>query len=290
MTLERVSQQAGALLECPIWDAERGRLLYLDYADPHIFSFDLSIRTLVKKRLSLHPPLGGLCKRSADGYLVIDGNAVHAMSPALEISNESWPAHNDFLTAPPNDVCVAPDGRLLVTTADRRETEPTGGLYTLGNGGDWCRFEGGLTVGNGPAIAPDGRTLYFVDSPKGVIYACRFNRDPFSIEHRRVFARVPESEGHPDGLAVDSEGCLWSARWGGGAIVRYSPIGKILEQVAVPARYVTSCAFGGDGLRTLFITTASPRVAGDSTRSDAGGHLFQMDVSVPGTTLPLAQL
>jgi xylono-1,5-lactonase len=255
-----------------------------------VFAVDVTSGATIKKRLTLRPPLGGLCPRRQGGYLVFNSDGAHHLNSVLEITELALPPHDDFSFAPPNDVRVAPDGQVLVATADRLEVQPTGGLFAFRNGQGWLRLCGGITVGNGPAISPDGRTLYLADSPNGVIYAYRLELNPLLLLDKRVFATVTEAEGYPDGLAVDAEGCIWNARWGGSAIVRYSTAGRVLDRIAMPARYVTSCAFGNSDLATLFITTASRSVAGSDPSSDAGGQLFQLKVPVPGTILPDAQV
>ncbi len=290
MIPEPLTQQGGRLLECPIWDAQHRRVLYLDFSDSHVFAADVTTGATIKKRLPLTPPLGGLCTRRGGGYLVFNSDGAHHMDGALEITGLALSPPKDFSFAPPNDVSVAPGGQVLVATADRLEIQPTGGLFAFQSGVGWCRLNGEITVGNGPAIAPDGRTLYLADSPSGVIYAYRFQGDPLLLFDKRVFATVPRNEGYPDGLAVDAEGCIWNARWGGAAIVRYSAGGRILDRIEMPARYVTSCAFGNSDLTTLFITSANQSVAGSDPGSDAGGQLFQLNVSVPGTILPDAKI
>ena len=285
----QVSQAGGTLLECPVWDTQERRVLYLDYSDPHVFSIDVASGATIKKRLPLRPPLGGLCLRRQGGYLVFNSDGAHHLNSVLEITALALPPHEDFSFAPPNDVRVAPDGQVLVATADRLEAEPSGSLFAFENGNGWRRLCGDVTVGNGPAISPDGQTLYLADSPNGVIYAYRLELNPLLLLDKRVFATVPEAEGYPDGLAVDAEGCIWNARWAGSAIVRYSTAGRVLDRIAIPARYVTSCAFGNNDLATLYVTTASRSVAGSDPGSDAGGHLFQLSVPVPGTILADAQ-
>ncbi|MGA2711446.1 MAG: SMP-30/gluconolactonase/LRE family protein [Steroidobacteraceae bacterium] len=290
MIPEQVSREGGSLLECPIWDAQHRRVLYLDLADPHVFAVDAATGATIKKRLPLQPPLGGLCTRAGGGYLIFNSDGAHHLNSALEITALALPPHEDFSLAPPNDVSVAPDGQVLVMTADRLEIKPTGGLFAVERSLGWRRLCGEITVGNGPAIAPDGRSLYLADSPNGVIYAYRLQVDPLMIFDKRVFALVHKNEGYPDGLTVDAEGCVWNARWGGSAIVRYSTAGKVLDRISMPARYVTSCAFGDSDLGTLFITTASQSVTGSNPSCDEGGQLFRLTVSVPGTILPDAQV
>ena len=185
--------------------------------------------------------------------------------------------HDSFEAAPPNDLGVHPSGQVVISTADSRESSPTGGLFGL-----WDReihyLDGGYVVGNGPAFSPDGSTIYVADSPRGVIYAYDFDLRGLSVANRRVFASVPSSCGFPDGLATDAEGGVWSARWGGACVVRYTPDGREDFRLVVPAQLVTSCAFGGEDLKTLYITTAQL----ESTDGDLGGHLFCAEAEVKG--------
>src|SRR5205814_1669003 len=104
------------------------------------------------------------------------------------------------------------------------------------------------------AWSPDGRTMYFADSPRHKIWAFDYDGERGEISGERVFA-TPHP-GFPDGSCVDAEGCLWNAEWGAGRVVRYTPAGKIDRIVEVPAKNPTCCCFGGSGLDTLYITSA----------------------------------
>ena len=117
------------------------------------------------------------------------------------------------------------------------------------------RRDPGYVVTNGPAESPDGRTLYHTDTLAGVIYA--FDRaGDGSLTNKRVFARIEAGEGYPDGPIVDAEGCVWTGVFGGWGLQRYSPSGELLTTLRLPCSAVTKAAFGGDDLRTLYITTA----------------------------------
>jgi sugar lactone lactonase YvrE len=283
--IRQIDGPKSALGECPVWDPARRILSYLDYLQPQAVAFDeLSGRT-ISKPLPLRAPLGGHCLRRSGGYFVFNQDGVHLMSNDFDIVATVFLPHPSFSEAPPNDVCVDAEGRVLVATADRLESRPNAGLFLLSAHGAWHPLVSGLTVANGPTVSNDGKSFYLADSPRGLIY--RFSVDAQSgvLDDRRVFAQVPVEEGLPDGNAIDAAGCLWSARWAGHAILQYSPDGRELARFEVPARMVTSCAFGGDGLRTLFITTAS-----DDVPNDCGGHLFQMTVSGCGSIQPSAVL
>jgi xylono-1,5-lactonase len=284
------SREFSKVGECPLWNFRTQRLLYLDLVDPHIVEFNLLDGTTRRQRLRLRAPLGGLCMRHSGAYLVFNRDGVYAIDEQLTLAERVCLPHSSFAFAPPNDVTVHSGGWVLVATADISESAPTGGLFCLTPDGAWLQLIKDVTVGNGPAFSPDGKTIYLADSPRGIIYAYDFQSDPICVENRRIFATVPPSEGLPDGISVDESGCVWNARWGGHALARYSPVGRELEKIEVPARHVTSCAFGGDDLRTLFVTTADSSVAAQSDIHDNGGLLYKMHVRIPGSNLPAAKI
>ena len=272
------------LAECPLWDWRRQRLLYLDLLDPWLIEYDPAARRVTRRRLALQPPLGGLCLRERGGYLVLDAQGVHAVSDRLDLMELVVAPHPSFQQAPPNDAIPCPDGSLLVATAHRAETEPVGGLYRLDFDLHWHALADGITVGNGPTFDAAGSTLYFADSPAGAIYACAWDAARGSLAQRRLFATSAGGD-LPDGMTLDATGCLWSARWGGGKVLRYHSDGTLLQNLVVPERYVTSCVFGGSRLDTLFITTAHPavverRVQASSTLATA--RLYAVPAPVAG--------
>jgi xylono-1,5-lactonase len=154
-----------------------------------------------------------------------------------------------------NDGKVDPSGRFWFGTMHDEERPAEGALHLLERPrAAVTRVDGPYTVPNGPAFSPDGRVMYCADSPAGVVYA--FDVDGGGLARKREFVRFAEGEGHPDGMTVDAEACLWVAHWGGGRVSRFAPDGRRLGRIEVPTERVTSCAFGGADLRTLFITSA----------------------------------
>jgi sugar lactone lactonase YvrE len=130
--------------------------------------------------------------------------------------------------------------------------------------------------------SPDDRLLYTADSAAGALYVYRFEDRSGRISGREVFA-APEGLGVPDGSALDVQGCLWNARWGAGCIARFGPDGVLLEVVQVPADHVTSCAFGGRDLRTLYVTTARQGLSDEQLASQPyAGGVFAFEPTVPG--------
>lgn len=171
-----------------------------------------------------------------------------------------------------NDGAVDAKGRLWFGSMDDAESSPSGKLYCLEHGKLAVR-DSDYVITNGPAFSPDGRTLYHTDTLKKLIYAFEVTSDGALI-NRRVFVRVEDEAGYPDGPVVDAEGCLWTGMFGGFAVRRYSPGGTLLESVRFPTANVTKIAFGGPDLRTAYATTASKGRGGRSLRPPGrGNHL-----------------
>lgn len=133
---------------------------------------------------------------------------------------------------------------------------PTAALFRLDPDGRCHRMDDGFAVSNGIAWSPDDRTLYFADTPTGTIFAYDFDLQSGSIRHRRIFASTAGLVGQPDGATVDADGCYWCALFGGGAVVRFDPKGRLVSTIPLPVKNPTMCAFGGDHLDTLFVTSA----------------------------------
>ncbi len=156
---------------------------------------------------------------------------------------------------------------------------------------------GGVSTSNGLAWSPDGRTMYWADTHRGLVQAFDFAPDSGELSRRRDFARFPLDKagddyiGKPDGAAMDSEGCYWVAMFDGQRLLRLSPEGQILRQVLLPVRCPTMPAFGGDGLKTLYITTAREnRPAEELAVQPLAGCVLALDVDVPGLPVNFALL
>ncbi|MGW4646878.1 SMP-30/gluconolactonase/LRE family protein [Kitasatospora sp. NPDC004289] len=157
-----------------------------------------------------------------------------------------------------NDAACDPAGRFWATSMAADAAPGAGALYRTDPDGSVHRVLTGLTVPNGPAFAPDGRTLYLADSARGVITAHQVAPESGRLGPSRLLAGPARLAGRPDGMAVDDRGFLWVARWGAGRVHRYDPYGGLRESVSVPTAHVSSVAFGGGW---MFVTTALHRLA-----------------------------
>ena len=180
-----------------------------------------------------------------------------------------------------NDGAVDSHGRLWFGSMDDGETQASGCLYRLGVGGPVV-MDDGYVITNGPAFSPDGRLLYHTDTLAKTIYA--FDVDSAGeIGGKRVFARIEDGGGYPDGPTVDAEGCVWTGLFGGWSVRRYAPSGELLQTVQFPCANVTKIAFGGEDLRTVYATTAWKGLSkSDREGQPLAGGLFAFRTQVPG--------
>jgi len=178
--------------------------------------------------------------------------------------------------------------RWRTTSAPRGEsrpvTHPSGGLFVVDQQGRSRRLLSGVGIANTLAWSPDSQRLYFADSWRNVIWRFRYQPEGPALCNQEVF--VEGGPGVPDGSSIDAEGCLWTARWGAGCLIRYAPDGRIDRVLSVPARQPSSCAFGGEDLQTLFVTTARHGLA-KGAAGPADGRLLSLRVDVPGLPLPM---
>jgi sugar lactone lactonase YvrE len=187
-----------------------------------------------------------------------------------------------------NDGGVDGRGRFWAGTMnDQDSASPDGCLYRLDPDLSIHRMATGFTVSNGTAWSPDHKTMYFTDTFRQVILAFDYDLDTGTISNQRPFAHVPAEDGFPDGHTVDSEGCLWSTHWGGWKITRYDPSGKVERQIRLPVANVTSCAFGGENLDELYISTAWLTLD-EATRAQQplAGDLFRLRLGIKGFEQP----
>ncbi|MEO7914546.1 MAG: SMP-30/gluconolactonase/LRE family protein [Novosphingobium sp.] len=285
MTPELIWSVEAMLGEGPAWFADEQALRFVD---------------IKGGRLHRHVPATGVCETietggqpsfvvpSHDGgQLVGSVDTIYRVTPegfGDAIATIPQPTHNRT-----NDATVDAQGRLWFGTMDNLETQPTGAL--------WCLDRGvlhdlghGAVITNGPAVTADGRTLYFVDSGARIIWRLTIGDGP-EVLAREVFLQLGEADGHPDGVVLDSEDCLWVALWDGWAVRRYAPDGTLLAEVRFPCARVTKLAFGGPDLRTAYVTTA--RVGLDmaalAAQPQAGG-LFAFAAPIAGRVLPAVRL
>ena len=180
-----------------------------------------------------------------------------------------------------NDGYVDGGGNLWFGSMDDDQVQATGSLYRLDRHGGLSRADEGYIITNGPAVSPDGGTLYHTDTPLRRVYAFDLRGDGV-LANKRVFLQLPEGS-RPDGMAVDCEGHLWVALFGAGRIERYTAAGRLVGSVRFPCTNITKLAFGGEDLRTAYVTTAWKGLSKAARRAQPlAGGLFAFRVDTPG--------
>jgi sugar lactone lactonase YvrE len=181
-----------------------------------------------------------------------------------------------------NDGSVSPEGELWFGSMHDLESEPSGALYRLDADGQCVVLDKGYVITNGPAFNPDGRVFYHTATSRKTVFA--FDRpEPHRLTGKRVFVQIEDGAGHPDGTAVDQEGCVWVALYGGWGVRRYSPQGELLTTVRLPCANGTKIAFGGPDLRTAYVTTAWKGLQREERAAQPlAGDLFSFEAPAPG--------
>ncbi|MBK6469815.1 MAG: SMP-30/gluconolactonase/LRE family protein [Betaproteobacteria bacterium] len=198
-----------------------------------------------------------------------------------------------------NDGKADPQGRFWVGTIYEPRTPPDAALYRWA-GGRLERMVGDITVSNGLAFSPDGRTMYRSDTTAHCVYALDFDGNDGSLSRQRVFAEFPVKQpdqnlsaygGRPDGAAVDAEGAYWCAMFEGQRLLRFAPDGRLLQELPLPVRCPTMPCFGGPDLCTLFVTTARHnRSADELAAQPLAGAVLSCRVDVPGLPVHFARV
>jgi len=181
-----------------------------------------------------------------------------------------------------NDAYVDPAGRLWFGTMDNGETAATGSLYRLDARGLHA-MDSGIIITNGPCHSPDGKTFYHTDTLARVVYAYDCAPDGALSGKRELVRYAQGVSGYPDGSAVDAEGHIWISLFGGSRIERYAPDGALVQTIPMPCPNITKVAFGGDDLRTVFVTTARKGMSDEALAAHPlAGGVFTFRVDAPG--------
>jgi D-xylonolactonase len=180
-----------------------------------------------------------------------------------------------------NDGYVDRHGNLWFGSMDNAEVAPSGSLFRLSGSEGLQHKDGGYVITNGPCVSPDGRTFYHTDTLEKVIYAFDLDEQG-SLSNKREFVRIAGS-GYPDGTAVDADGALWVGLFAGARIERYAASGELLDTIAMPCSNITKVTFGGEDLRTVFVTTARKGLTAEElSREPLAGGIFSFRVASPG--------
>ena len=292
----RVAVAAPSLLgEGPMWLAGESALWYCDIAAHRLHRFDPASGE--NRQWDFHTDIGSGAPCADGSFLLALRDGLWHFDPHDDRRTKVAEAPYDTSTTRFNDGKCDPAGRFWVGTIDEPRRPQHAGLYCF-EGGRLAHRQDGITVSNGLAWSPDGRTMYWSDTAAHTVWAFDYDVGTGAMSNRRVFVTFPPKPasgklasygGRPDGATVDAEGCYWVAMYEGGRVLRFSPAGELLREIRVPALCTTMPCFGGPDLKTVYVTSArAGRSAEELARLPDSGSVFAFDVEVPGMPTALA--
>jgi sugar lactone lactonase YvrE len=284
MKVECVLETRDELGECPIWDPRTRRLWWVDVLAPSLQSYDPATGGHRRYAVAARA-IGSFALRKRGGFALARNDGLHAFDPE---TGKSEPLLDPEPALPDNrlnDGRADRGGRFWVGSMEMAENmiAPTGSLFRVDPDLKVTRLLSDVTIPNSIAFSPDDRTFYFADSRQQTIWAFDLDMDSGDITNRRVFADLRGGRGGPDGSCVDADGFLWNAHFGTSRVVRYAPDGRVDRAIEFPASNLTCCAFGGDKLDVLYVTSAKILLKPDQLAAQPmAGALFAVHPGVRG--------
>jgi D-xylonolactonase len=270
--LELIANYHCATGEGPLWHPGHERLYWVDIPDGELYSYDPAIDEHELRHEGER--VGGFTiQESGDLLLFGESGSVRIWNDGLgETVIPEIPEDADSRF---NDVIAGPEGRVYCGTM-------AGNLYCLDTDGRLRTLMEEVATPNGMGFTPDREHLYFTETSDQTIW--RYDYDPKTgeLSDPTTFVDTTGRSGKPDGMTVDAEGYVWSARWNGWHVVRHAPgSGEEVDRVELPARKVSAVTFGGPGYETAYVTTAGGE--GDpAVEGEGAGGLYAADLGVSG--------
>jgi L-arabinonolactonase len=270
-----------------VWSPTLGSLLWTDIEKSTLWMHRLDRNET--RRWSLPDRLGsfavcqsgrlllGLAKSLAFADLATARGSDLRVDPILPIEPQ---AANTRI----NDGRTDRAGNFVFGTFNERQDAPSGSFYQYSSRFGLRRLDvGGVVIPNSICFSLDGKTMFFCDSPTGLIRQCEYDAESASVADIREFVRFKKGGGLPDGSIVDSEGCLWNAVWGTGVVRRFDPRGRLMAEIPVPSKNLTCVAFGGDALDELYVTSSRQEMSEEElSAAPTSGGVFSVPTTARG--------
>ncbi|MDP2696972.1 SMP-30/gluconolactonase/LRE family protein [Thalassospira sp.] len=271
--------------EGPHWDAEQGELCFVDIVGKTAYALKPATGDL--RSWSFDRPVSAIVPRRQGGFLVALADHLAFMDPETGKTTSFVAPDADHEGNRSNEARVDPMGRFWQGTMqnnigpygeDLPVTVSTGTLNRVDADGTITRFVEQIGISNTLLWSPDGRKMYFGDTITNQLDVYDFDMESGVASNRRFFAKT-DDHGSMDGSAIDAEGYIWNARWGGSCLIRYNPDGGIDRIIDLPVTNPTSCVLGGPEMTTLYITSATVGLSGNNPQD---GALLSLETGVRG--------
>jgi D-xylonolactonase len=268
------------LAEGPVWSPRDAALWFVDIKAPCVYRYTPATQQLDRWDAPAH--VGWVLPADDGSWVAGLANGVHRFDPADGRFTLLAEVENDLPRNRLNDAAVDSAGRIWFGTMDNDEAHATGHVYHWHRGAVTKTAVAPVVITNGPAVAPDGRTLYLVDT-LGLSIDAHPVDDQGNVGAGRRFLTCDPAKGHPDGAICDAEGGVWVGFYGGWAARRYAPDGTQTAEVRFPVANVTKIALGGEDSLTAFASTARQGLSADELAAQPlAGNIFTFRVDVPG--------
>lgn len=268
--------QRDRLGEGPMWSSRDNALYWVDILAPALHRLSLMDGCLASWRMP--EPIGWVIERAKyPGFIagLQSGFAELTLDPfAISPIKDPEPhlPRNRL-----NDAKADAAGRIWAGSMNINADIASGGLYRFDADHSVTAMDGGYLIANGPAFSPGQDYVYHTDSGRGVVYRFALNTDG-TLGEREAFLTFAADWGKPDGMTVDADGALWIAHWGAARVSRFTPDGEVDRVIHLPTSQISSCAFAGEHLDRMFVTSA----AVDNEQDPLAGALFEVDAGVRG--------
>lgn len=260
-----------ALSENPLWDEQTETIYWTDITGGAVWSHH--VPTATTKQIYAGTPVGGFTQEVDGALLLFRGNDIVRLDPATgaqrEVAKFNEPGNARF-----NDVIADPRGRVFAGTTGTTEATPTGGVYRYDPDGSVRRVIYGTGCSNGMAFTADRKSFFWTCSTRSQIYRYDYDEEAGEITNERLWYQATKEEGITDGMTIDTEDNLWSARWDGYRLVQHAAAdGKVLREIKFPVAKVSSVTFGGPDFGTMFLSSA-----GGNGKDSLDGAIFTLQV------------
>lgn len=253
--VELVIDSKSELGEGAIWNFKTHEFLWIDIQGK-ILNFYNPL-TGNNKEMFTGQMIGTVVPTETGQVLVALQNGIYKLNPETGTKKLIVDPEEDFPDNRFNDGKCDPAGRFWAGTMSTKDEKSAGALYRLNSDDSIHKMVDNVSISNGIVWSLDKTKMYYIDTPTQQVMAYNYNNTTGDISSPKVAVEIPKDMGLPDGMTIDEEGNVWVALWGGSAVGCWNPeTGKLLRTVKVPAKNVTSCAFGDNDLGTLYITTA----------------------------------